>query len=59
MTQSIYELDAADQELLDRYCEVDGAIGEAFADEDCTLLVENWREIAQRRIEFLGPRGWA
>lgn len=47
---SIYTLDASDRELLDRYCAVDDALGEAFADADCSKLVPDWREIAERRI---------
>lgn len=52
--QTIYSLNAEDADLIARYNEIDGAIGEAFADENCTQLVENWRQIALARIATIG-----
>lgn len=56
---TIYQISEADRALIAEYTEADncragGPIGEIFADENCSVLVDDWREIAERVIARCG-----
>ena len=51
----IHQLGAADRALLRAYAAIDKG-GEAFADENCTVLVSDWREVAETWIAPVAQR---
>lgn len=54
---TIYQLSAEERDLLDLYSEIDRGSGEAFEDENCSVLVADWREIVEAEIARAKVRG--
>ena len=47
---NITQLNSIDQELLALYSDVDTGSGAAFDDEDCSRLVDGWRDVVTAEI---------